>query len=340
MGRSVQSLFEAVAKVRSRGYSTPLERRTVDLAADVSFAEAGKKLEEHYNITVPITSIQRITKRHADRATKRLQEAVQESSSYSHYLETATALIAETDGTMVPVVNFKENDEQKDRRRLRKVEWKEAKLSLSGKPDATTRTFAATLGNPDQAGDQLRYCAVRQGLSMRTEVQCIGDGAPWIASQADRIFGANCTFVLDFYHAAEYLSKASKIHAPADPDKWLEKQKSDLRAGHVSRALDRLVVQPKDGKACEIEHCCPARKCYRYLMARRDQLGYKKAKLNGYPIGSGEVESAHRTIIQRRLKIPGAWWLPKTATDMLGLRCIRANQDWVAYWEDYQQEAA
>jgi hypothetical protein len=26
------------------------------------------------------------------------------------------------------------------------------------------------------------------------------------------------------------------------------------------------------------------------------------------PIGSGEIESAHRYIAQKRLKLPGAWW--------------------------------
>jgi hypothetical protein len=28
----------------------------------------------------------------------------------------------------------------------------------------------------------------------------------------------------------------------------------------------------------------------------------------GLPIGSGEIESAHRYVIQNRLKIAGAWW--------------------------------
>ncbi|SCA63425.1 hypothetical protein SCG7086_AR_00070 [Chlamydiales bacterium SCGC AG-110-P3] len=56
------------------------------------------------------------------------------------------------------------------------------------------------------------------------------------------------------------------------------------------------------------------------------------------PIGSGEIESAHRTVIQRRLKISGAWWLPETAKKMLALRCMRANGEWEKYWEELEIE--
>jgi hypothetical protein len=36
----------------------------------------------------------------------------------------------------------------------------------------------------------------------------------------------------------------------------------------------------------------------------------------GLPIGSGEIESAHRYIPQKRLKIPGATWHPDTAASI------------------------
>lgn len=52
----------------------------------------------------------------------------------------------------------------------------------------------------------------------------------------------------------------------------------------------------------------------------------------GLPIGSGEVESAHRYIPQKRLKIPGATWHPDTVNSMLALRVIRANGWWDDFW--------
>ena len=76
----------------------------------------------------------------------------------------------------------------------------------------------------------------------------------------------------------------------------------------------------------------PVRVCHRYLGARKDQLKYREALAEGLPIGSGEIESAHRYVAQKRLKLPGAWWLVEHAEHMLALRINRLNGDWDAYW--------
>ncbi|MFZ4537043.1 hypothetical protein [Propionivibrio sp.] len=45
------------------------------------------------------------------------------------------------------------------------------------------------------------------------------------------------------------------------------------------------------------------------------------------------MESAHRYIIQKRLKLSGAWWKPENAQAMLNLRVTRANGGWNRYWD-------
>ena len=60
----------------------------------------------------------------------------------------------------------------------------------------------------------------------------------------------------------------------------------------------------------------------------------------GLPIGSGEIESAHRYVIQERLKLPGAWWTPPNVEAMLALRLNRANREWGDYWSGVEKEAA
>ena len=72
--------------------------------------------------------------------------------------------------------------------------------------------------------------------------------------------------------------------------------------------------------------------CHRYLGARKDQLKYREALAEGLPIGSGEIESAHRYVAQKRLKLPGAWWLVEHAEHMLALRINRLNGEWEDYW--------
>ena len=72
----------------------------------------------------------------------------------------------------------------------------------------------------------------------------------------------------------------------------------------------------------------PVRCAYRYLHNRPEQLDYKGAIAAELPIGSGEIESAHRYVIQQRLKRAGSWWKAENAEAMLALRVLRENQDW------------
>ena len=120
----------------------------------------------------------------------------------------------------------------------------------------------------------------------------------------------------------------------ADPvarDAWIETQKEALKDGRLDAVLQALAGHCEPPEADD-EHA-PVRTCHRYLRARADQLNYPRALAEGLPIGSGEVESAHRFVAQQRLKRPGAWWRVKHAEHMLALRINRINGDWDAYWK-------
>jgi hypothetical protein len=75
------------------------------------------------------------------------------------------------------------------------------------------------------------------------------------------------------------------------------------------------------------------------LSRRQDQLDYPNALANDLPIGSGEIESAHRYVVQKRLKLPGSWWCAANADHMLALRLNRANQQWDSYWNQARKVA-
>lgn len=139
---------------------------------------------------------------------------------------------------------------------------------------------------------------------------------------------------MDFFHLCEYLGEASKVCAANDPQAWLAVQQERLKANQAPAVLDALapfVSGHEDD---------PATACDRYLRNRLDQLDYQGAIQRGLPIGSGEIESAHRSIIQKRLKLPGAWWSPAHIETMLALRLNRANREWEAYWQGIEKEAA
>ncbi|MCP4147269.1 MAG: hypothetical protein GY757_05915 [bacterium] len=189
--------------------------------------------------------------------------------------------------------------------------------------------FGCTLGSPDDTGDQLFSCAIRSGLGQETVVHCVGDGAAWIAGQTERVFGTG--FLIDFYHLCGYLSNASKSCAPDDCQSFYKKIKQLMKENQVPVVIELLnpfaePVSAPDEKA-------PVRCRIRYITNRPGQFDYKGALEKGLPIGSGEIESAHRYVIQERLKIAGAWWKEDNAQNMLSLRTLRANGDWGDYWE-------
>ena len=77
----------------------------------------------------------------------------------------------------------------------------------------------------------------------------------------------------------------------------------------------------------------PVRRCHRYIANRPGQFNYKDAIESGLPIGSGQIESAHRYVIHERLDIAGAWWKEDNADAMLSLRTLRQNGYWDEYWK-------
>ena len=107
---------------------------------------------------------------------------------------------------------------------------------------------------------------------------------------------------------------------------WVHSKLDKISKGHVQEILEELETQnttePNDR----------LRRFIGYLTRFEDAVDYDHFKELGYPIGSGEVESAHRSIPQKRLKLPGACWHPDSINPMLALRVIRANDWWNDYW--------
>ena len=197
---------------------------------------------------------------------------------------------------------------------------------------SVTPKFAATFGGSvEESGHALRACAVAAGFGTNTQLHGVGDGAGWIAEQFTTAFGPQGSYLVDFYHVCDYLAAAAPTCAPVAPHAWLETQKQHLKNNGVAEVLTQL--QPYvEAEAVDNDHA-PVRACVRYLSNRLQLLDYKGASEKGLPIGSGEIESAHRYIIQQRLKVPGAWWKADNVEPMLMLRVVRANGDWDQYWQ-------
>jgi len=327
--------FCRAAGVSCRGYSQPLQRRLTDFGADLAFGQVPAKLKEHYGIEVPVSAVRTITEAQARHI--HAQEHVQTTPP----AQGVEWVIAETDGSMIPIVDtapLERGAAGGDRRKTRQVRWQEARLSLAHAQGSVTPRFAATFAEPDVVGEQLRDCAVRVGFGPTSRVHSVGDGAPWIVNQVKRVFGPQGRYLVDFYHVSEYLAAAAPRCAPDTPTQWLAHQQAQLKQSEVAGVQGALAPYLEAPEVAD--SAAPVRGCARYLANRPGQFDYQQALAANLPIGSGEIESAHRYVIQQRLKLAGAWWTEETAADMLALRTLRANGGWNQYWAPLEQLAA
>jgi hypothetical protein len=300
-----------------------------DFGADDAFGRVPDKLKEHYGIEMPVSTIQRTTEHHA-------QRIYEEEAARAIGPGTAAGVIfvGELDGSMVPVVE--PSPAAEDKRKGKVLSWKEVRLNLVHPNGSVTPMFGGNFaGGVEESGQQWWRCAAKAGFGPGSQLHAVGDGAPWIANQVDLQFGTQGTYLVDFFHLCEYLGEASKVCAAEDPQTWLDVQKDRLKANRSAAVLDALAPFVRADSDDD-----PVTACDRYLRNRLDQLDYQGAIQRGLPIGSGEIESAHRYIIQERLKLPGAWWSPDHIETMLALRLNRANREWEAYWRGVEKEAA
>lgn len=81
------------------------------------------------------------------------------------------------------------------------------------------------------------------------------------------------------------------------------------------------------------------RAAYRYIKNKIEHLDYAGAIEQQLPIGSGLVDSGHRHVLQKRLKIAGAWWSALNAMSMAQLRVCRVNDFEDQYWNNLRNAA-
>lgn len=304
------------AGVRNRGYSQRLQRVMVDFGAEHSFAKAAERIQEHYGIEVPVEAIRQQALHHS----RRINQIPAESAC------AAPTLIAQMDGTMIPVV---QPGKGPDARKDKQLFWREARLCLARSQDKAQAVYGSTLGTAETASWVWREVALAAGLSQKTQVHGLGDGAPWIVDKFRDNFGSQGSYLLDFYHVSEYLAQAApQVVAKGKERQWLRRQQARLlnnQSHKVLKSLQPHIEPPGLDEA-------PVSAAYRYLTERRDCLDYAGAQAQHLPIGSGEIESGHRHVIQKRLKVAGAWWKEINANSMLNLRTARANHQWKHYW--------
>lgn len=173
---------------------------------------------------------------------------------------------------------------------------------------------------------------VRRGIDHCQRLSSTNDGAPWI----ERITALNFAYapqIIDWSHASQHVwTVAHEVlgeHTPPAQE-WAERQLDRLWNGQVAQ-----VVATLDSLNLDQDTWSPlVRQAPDYFRSRQKQMQYDHFRAEGYPIGSGTVESAANTVIHHRLKRPGRGWNRDNAQAMLAglseLHSDRFDRAWHA----------
>lgn len=316
-----QRPFAVAAGLTARGCSRRLQRLACDFALETPFGRAAHRLLEHHGVALAPSTLRRLTLRHAGalRDAQLARPPVRTLPAHG-----AATLLAETDGTILPQVEFEPGPG--DRRKRRKVVWRETRLCAVQAVGQTQTHYGVSCGDLAETAAQWEHTARQAGWAGPTAIHAVGDGAEWIARLARQCFGAQGRFLVDLYHVGEYLAAA----APPGPPGYLSRQKARLCAGDHPAVPAELATRLEPAETPDAT--APVRAAHRYLSNRRDQLDYPAALAAGLPVGSGLIESGHRHVLHHRLKISGAAWLRPNSAAIAHARVIRANGAWPAYW--------
>jgi Uncharacterised protein family (UPF0236) len=309
--------------VSPRGRSKRLERVLTDFGCEHSFAHAAARVLEHYGFEVSVSAVRETTLRHAQRASKKLEEHYEKPFRLLPAVG-AEQVIAEADGTMICTVAPGKRNGKRPR------DWKEIRLSAAQAQGQEQTVYAATFSSVEEVGRRWGHCARSVGWGLNSEIHALGDGAEWIRLQTKEVFGPQGKFTCDFFHVSEYLGAAAQSCRASAPDQWRRTQQARLKRGASEKVIEALAEHLEPASTPDED--APVRNGHRYLTNRTDCLDYPRALKLGLPIGSGMIESGHRHVLQARLKKAGTAWLIEHADRMANLRVLRANGQWLSLW--------
>jgi hypothetical protein len=245
--------------------------------------------------------------------------------------EPAERLAISSDGGMVP---------------LRAGVWAEVKTLVIGEVgkaaqatgEATTirttaHSYFSRLTDAATFADLASVEIARRGVERAQAVCAVQDGAEWLQSFVDG-HRHDAVRILDFAHAANYLGQIAEqgqqVGRPL-PRGWMSVLLHQLKHHGPRRVLKHL-------EGLECRRALPAiGETLRYFRKRLAQLQYPQFQADGWPIGSGMVESANKVVMQARLKGAGMHWEPANVNPMLALRTTLCNARWAETWSQVQQ---
>jgi hypothetical protein len=277
-----------------------------------SYEKSHEIIKEFTNVDVSTTQCYRVT----DYYGEQMEKIVNKERTLTP-VRKEEVLYVEVDGSMLLT---------------REQSWSEVKLGRFFKSGdcihagskagwISNSQYVAHLGNSKDFTKAMDNLIESHG-KLSNRLVFISDGAVWIRNWIEDAF-PDAISILDYYHACEHLHLfSSNYFSDKQEEKiWVEKQKALLSESEVLTVIENIKTLAGQNKESQ--------KLIAYYESNKDRMEYKSYQQIGCGIiGSGAIESAHRTVVQKRMKQSGQRWSLKGAQNMLNLRVIRKNLQW------------
>lgn len=207
------------------------------------------------------------------------------------------------------------------------------------RPNPQHKRLWATLAGKDAAFERLaQQVTQREGPHIQHRV-ALTDGAEALQDRTQQHF-PDFSLVLDFIHAAEKLwdvanSLFGETAAARTP--WVETQTLALLAGQGPQVITELrrranLAETTTAQQTVLTHVA------NYFERNAAFMHYDQYLAAGWPIASGVIEGACRHLVKDRCELSGMRWTKDGVENLLRLRAVAENDDWVAYRHFCQQQ--
>lgn len=331
------------ARLTEEGWSESTLRLAVWLSGLVSYGLAAQILSQVGQIAISPSSLWRqVTKwgerllAEEDAACTRANAIPQRGESQRGEAGSQKRMGVSVDGWMV---------------NIRGEGWKEVKTATvfrvadgekvearTGEPMEVGRavecSYVAHLGGPEGLGEKLWAEGVRRLVATAREKVWVSDGATWIWGLCQDYF-PEAVQIVDWYHAKTHLHQAGELlfgEGTVRSKSWVERQAGELYRGQAWRIAEEIESEAArlDGERGEaLRHEAG------YFRRNQRRMRYLEYREEGWPIGSGAMESGCKQFAQR-LKGPGTRWSRRGAERMLALRATILSHRFDLTWRALQ----
>lgn len=300
----------------------------VRLGSWMPFEQASRELKAIGGIDVSPATVRRQTLEVGKRAEQVCTHEAAVGLVSAEAEKPARRMAMGSDGGMVP---------------LRGGVWAEVKTLVIGQVlpvkqqkggrKTTAHSYFSRLTDAHTFADLASAEIARRGIPQAQDVCAIQDGAQWLQGFVDG-HRRDAVRILDFAHAAEYLAAVAEqgreagVHVPGS---WLDVVLHHLKHQGPERVMKHLHWWHKHRPNEAV------REAVRYFGKRLPQMQYPQFQAQGWPIGSGMVESANKIVMQARLKGAGMHWEAANVNPMLALRTAICNDRWAESWRHQQR---